>query len=46
MSETTTIAISKGLRDKLAGLGSKRETYEEIIRRLIETVGAKAGAGK
>ena len=41
MSDVTTIAISKGLRDRLAGLGSKRETYEKIIGRLIETAGAK-----
>jgi len=41
MSDVTTIAISKGLRDKLASLGSKRETYEEILTRLLETRGAK-----
>ena len=40
MSDITTIAISKGLRDRLASLGAKRETYEEITQRLIETKGA------
>jgi hypothetical protein len=37
----TTIRISKTLRDELAELGSKKETYETIIRRLIDGAGAK-----
>jgi hypothetical protein len=36
----TTIRISRELRDDLADLGSKRETYETIIRRLLKTMGA------
>jgi len=36
MSEITTVKISKKTRDKLAELGSKKETYENIIERLIE----------
>ena len=31
-----TIKISKELRDKLADQGHKKETYEDIIRRLID----------
>jgi len=36
MGEKTTIQVSKKLRDKLKELGKKGETYEEIIRRLVE----------
>jgi hypothetical protein len=32
----TTIRISKELREELVGLGSKRDTYESIIRGLIK----------
>lgn len=35
MSGLTTIRISTGTRDDLKGLGSKDETYEEIVRRLV-----------
>jgi hypothetical protein len=34
---TTTIQVSKRLRDELAKLGSKHDTYETIIRRLLGT---------
>jgi predicted CopG family antitoxin len=33
---STTIAISEENRDKLKSLGSKGETYDDIIERLIE----------
>jgi len=36
MGEITTVKLSKKTRDRLAELGSKKETYEDIIRRLIE----------
>jgi hypothetical protein len=36
MGEITTVKLSKKTRDRLAELGSKGETYEEIIQRLIE----------
>jgi hypothetical protein len=33
--EITTIKVSKTLRDELVKLGSKGETYDTIIRRLL-----------
>jgi hypothetical protein len=36
MGDITTVKLSKKTRDKLAELGSKNETYEDIIERLIE----------
>jgi len=33
--EKTTIAISKETRDQLKDLGKKGETYDEILRKLI-----------
>jgi hypothetical protein len=36
MGEITTVKLSKKTRDRLAELGSKGETYEDIIWRLIE----------
>ncbi len=32
--ETTTIQISKELKDKIASFGSKQDTYEKIIERI------------
>jgi len=37
-TEATTIQISKGTREKLADMGKKGETYDDIINKLIETV--------
>jgi len=34
--EVTTIQIKKETREELKSLGSKGETYDEIIRKLIE----------
>ena len=34
--EITTMQISKQLRDELAKLGSKTDSFEDIIRRLLE----------
>lgn len=34
--DTTTIQISKAVRDKLKELGKKGETYDEIIERLLK----------
>jgi hypothetical protein len=39
MSDTTTVKITKDLRDQLAALGSKDDTFETIIQRLVK--GAK-----
>ncbi len=36
MGDTTTIPLSKGIRDRLKSIGQKGETYDEIIHRLIE----------
>ncbi len=36
MSEITTVKVTRKTRNKLAELGKKNETYEEIIQRLIE----------
>ncbi|MGB9760566.1 MAG: DUF7557 family protein [Thermoproteota archaeon] len=41
---TTTIQISKSLRDKLKAFGKKGETYDEIIRRLLKLAEAKEGS--
>lgn len=35
--ETTTIAITKELKEKIAEFGSKGESYSEIIARLIKS---------
>jgi len=40
MSEQTTIRISKGTRNELAKLGSKSETYDAIILKLIRKEGS------
>lgn len=36
MSETTTIPLTKETRDLLKKYGQKGETYDELIRRLLE----------
>ncbi|MFX0098453.1 MAG: hypothetical protein ACFFCS_02655 [Candidatus Hodarchaeota archaeon] len=36
MGDTTTIPISKETRDQLKASGQKGDTYDEIIRKLIE----------
>ncbi|MDI6888338.1 MAG: hypothetical protein QMC78_01405 [Methanocellales archaeon] len=36
MTEATTIQITKDTREELREFGKKGETYEEIIRRLME----------
>ena len=35
MAEITTVKVTKRTRERLAELGKKNETYEEIIQRLI-----------
>lgn len=37
MGETTTIPLSKETRDLLKKYGQKGETYDELIRRLLDT---------
>lgn len=36
MSENTTVIVSKETRDALKALGRKGESYDDVIRRLIE----------
>lgn len=36
MGEVTTLKVHKETREKLAELGTKREIYDDIIRRLIQ----------
>lgn len=36
MGETTTIPLSKETRDLLKKFGQKGETYDELLRRLLE----------
>jgi hypothetical protein len=36
MGETTTIPLTKETRDLLKQFGQKGETYDELIRRLLE----------
>ena len=36
MSEITTIKITKQTRNRLAKLGNKDETFEQIIKKLLE----------
>jgi hypothetical protein len=36
MGRTTTVPVAKATRDKLRRFGSKGETYDEIINRLME----------
>jgi len=37
----TTIPVSKEIRDRLKQLASKGETYDTLLRRLIESVEAR-----
>ena len=37
MQSLTTIPVSRATRDKLKRLGSKGETYDAILRRLLES---------
>ena len=39
----TTIELSKETRDQLKELGKKGETYDEIIRKLLEPAKQKEG---
>jgi len=36
MAQITTVKVTRKTREKLADLGKKNETYEDIIERLIE----------
>ena len=36
MAEITTVKVTKKTRERLAELGKKNETYEEIIQKLIQ----------
>lgn len=39
----TTVQISIETRNRLMELGKKGDSYDDIIRRLLEAVGAKSG---
>lgn len=39
MNDKTSIAISRDLRDLLAAIGNKDSTFDEIIRKLLNTEG-------
>ena len=39
MGDTTTIPLSKETRDLLKKFGQKDETYDDLIRRLLEIAG-------
>ena len=41
MMNLTTIPVSKDVRDHLKRLASKRETYDDLLRRLIEDAEAR-----
>ena len=45
MGDVTTIKLRKKTRDALAELGSKKETYEDVIRKLIDFY-QKRGGGR
>ncbi|MCK4478283.1 hypothetical protein KAU88_07135 [Candidatus Bathyarchaeota archaeon] len=40
-NKNTTIQLSKKMRDELKALGTKGETYDEIIKRLIKVYKGK-----
>jgi hypothetical protein len=40
----TTIQLTKRTRDRLKQLGSKGETYDEILNRLLDQAGAPGGS--
>ncbi len=41
MADTTTISLRKETRDILRKLGSKGQTYDEVIRELVEKASIK-----
>lgn len=43
MLNYTSIRVEKGIRDKLDALGKRRESYNEIIKRLIVFYSEKHG---
>ena len=42
MSEATTIPVTKDVRDRLKKYGMKGETYNEILKRLMDEVDYEA----
>ncbi|MEM3126778.1 MAG: hypothetical protein QW331_01780 [Candidatus Woesearchaeota archaeon] len=38
---TTTIAVSEETRDKIKEFGNKGETYDDILRRLLDIAGKR-----
>jgi len=42
MSEATTIPVTKDVRDRLKQYGMKGETYNEILKRLMDEVDYEA----
>ena len=37
MSDVTTIRITKATRERLAAAGKKRETYDQIINKVLDS---------
>jgi hypothetical protein len=46
MGDVTTIKIRKETRDRLAELGSKRQTYDEILNHIIEMYRKRDRSGR
>ena len=45
MGDITTLKVRKETRARLAELGAKNETYDQIIKRLIDFYRQKASGG-
>jgi len=41
MSEKTSIQITRETKDRLDVIGLKKDTYDDIIRRLLDQMGVK-----
>ena len=46
MGEVTTVKVTKRTRDRLAELGTKKETYDDVISKLIEFYEKNTGGNK
>ena len=44
--DLTTVKISKETRERLAEIGTKKETYDEVIQRLIDFYKKNSTKGK
>jgi len=46
MTNITTVKVKRETRDRLVELGNKKETYDQIINRLIDFYKLNASGGK